>query len=74
LPFSLNFNKDGTIIQSETYATSPDLTWYLLDDALDVLNTAGFTEVRAHLNFTFESATEADTSYTVLGKRPSETP
>jgi hypothetical protein len=62
--------KDGAIIQSETYATSPDLTWYSLDDALDLLKTAGFVDVRAHANFTFESATDADTSFSVLGTRP----
>ena len=62
--------KDGMIIQSETYATSPDLTWYPLNEALDLLKAAGFVEVRTHSDFTFDPATDADTSYSVLGKRP----
>ena len=62
--------KAGEIIQSETYATSPDLTWYPLSEALDLLKAAGFVDVHAHSNFTFDPATDADTSYIVLGKRP----
>ena len=62
--------KDGEIIQSETYATSPDLTWYSLREALDLLKNAGFVDVHAHSDFTFDPATDADTSYIVLGKRP----
>jgi hypothetical protein len=53
-----------------TYATSPDLTWYPLSEALDLLKAAGFVDVHAHSDFTFEPATDADTSYIVLGNRP----
>ena len=62
--------KDGQIIETETYVSSPFLTWYNLDDALGMLETAGFTSVRAHSDFKFQPATEQDSSFIVLGSRP----
>lgn len=62
--------KDGEIIESETSLSSPFLTWYSLDEALGLLEEAGFEDVRAHSDFKFEAATEEDTSYIVLGNKP----
>lgn len=61
---------NGDIIQSESYLSSPFLTWYSLEQALDLLQSAGFAHVRAHSDFTFNPATAEDTSYIVLGNRP----
>lgn len=62
--------RDGEIIQSETYVSSPCLTWYTVSEALALLRTAGFVDVQAHADFRFEPASDGDTSYVVLGKRP----
>ena len=62
--------KDEAIVQSETYATAPNLTWYPLTEALDLLKAAGFADVHAHADFTLGPAMDADMSYSVLGTRP----
>jgi hypothetical protein len=62
--------KDGQVIESESYLASPFLTWYSLDESLALLEEAGFVDVRAHSDFKFEAATEEDTSFIVLGKKP----
>jgi ubiquinone/menaquinone biosynthesis C-methylase UbiE len=61
--------KDGIIIHSESYVSSPFLTWYKCSEALEYLKQAGFSDVHAQSNFTLEQATDEDTSYVVLGKR-----
>jgi SAM-dependent methyltransferase len=61
---------DGQIVQSESYISSPFLTWYSLAQALDLLRSNGFVDVRAHSDFKFEPASDQDTSYIVLGNRP----
>ncbi len=62
--------KDDKIIHSETYLSSPFLTWYKCSEALEYLIQAGFTDVHAHSDFKFEPATDDDTSYIVIGKKP----
>jgi ubiquinone/menaquinone biosynthesis C-methylase UbiE len=62
--------KDGIIIHSETYISSPFLTWYKCSEAVEYLKQAGFLDVHAHSDFKFEPATDDDTSYIVLGKKP----
>jgi hypothetical protein len=61
---------DGETIQTETYVASPFLTWYPLEQALDLLREAGYINVHAHSDFTFKPATEVDTSFIVLGQKP----
>ena len=60
---------NGEIVQSETYLSSPFLTWYTVDEALELVKEAGFADVHAHANFTFEPASPDETSYVVLGTR-----
>jgi SAM-dependent methyltransferase len=60
---------DGDIIHSETYVSSPYLTWYPCSEAKQFLKQAGFVDVYAHSDFKFEPATNDDTSYIVLGKK-----
>ena len=62
--------KDGAIVRSENYVSSPSLTWYTVDEALGLLREAGFDEVQAHADFEFVPAAADETSYIVLGKRP----
>ena len=62
--------KEGQIIQSETYVSSPYLTWYKCSKAMEYLKQVGFSNVHAHSDFKPEPATDEDTSYIVLGKRP----
>jgi SAM-dependent methyltransferase len=60
---------DGMIVHSESYVSSPFLTWYPLGEALDMVAAAGFQNVIAHSDFKFKPATEQDTSYIVLGNK-----
>ncbi len=52
--------------------SSPFLTWYPLQDALDLLREAGYIQVEAHSDFTFQPATDKDTSFIVLGTKPDD--
>jgi hypothetical protein len=61
---------EGKIIQTETFTNDPDLTWYPVREALDLVASAGFSEVHAQDNFTFHPAPADATSYTILGKKP----
>ena len=61
---------DGRVESSETIVSSPFLTWYPLDEALGLLRESGYVNIRAHSDFKMEPATEADTSYIVLGEKP----
>jgi SAM-dependent methyltransferase len=63
---------DGQVVHAESYVASPFLTWYPLNEALALLEECGFATVRAHSDFKFEPATDQDTSYIVLGKKPGE--
>ena len=65
---------EGKLVQSETFTNDPDLTWYPVREALDLVASAGFTEVHAHDNFTFHPAPADATSFTVLGKKPAPDP
>lgn len=62
--------KDGEVIESELIVASPSLTWYAVPEALRLLETAGFVNVHAHSDFKFEPAADDDTSYIVLGQKP----
>ena len=62
--------KDNQIVHSESYVSSPFLTWYKCSEALEYLRQAGFLDVHAHSNFKFEPASDEDPNYTVLGRRP----
>ena len=62
---------DGLIVESQNYIAATYLTWYTVNEALDLLREAGFVEVQAHADFEFVPASEEETSYIVLGKRPS---
>jgi ubiquinone/menaquinone biosynthesis C-methylase UbiE len=62
--------KDDQIIHSESYVSSPFLTWYKCSEALEYLRQAGFSDVQAHSNFKPKPATDEDINYIVLGKRP----
>ena len=63
--------QDGVIVESENYVSSAYLTWYNVNEALDLVRGAGFSEVQAHADFEFVPVAPEETSYIVLGKRPS---
>ena len=62
--------KGDQIIESESYVSKAYLTWYKCSEAIAYLEEAGFSDVHAHSDFRFEAATDEDTSYIVLGKKP----
>ena len=61
--------KDGAVIQSETYHNSPDLTWYLVGEAKELVAKAGFIDVRADKDFTSEPAVDEDHSFIIVVQR-----
>jgi ubiquinone/menaquinone biosynthesis C-methylase UbiE len=61
---------EGKIVQTETFTNEPDLTWYPVREALDLVASAGFIDVRAHNDFTFDPAPEEAISFIVLGRMP----
>jgi len=61
--------KDGQLIQSETYRNSPDLTWYLVSEVIELVASAGFTNVRADKDFTSEPAVDEDHSFIIVAQR-----
>jgi SAM-dependent methyltransferase len=61
---------DGQIVHSESYISSPSLTWYKSSEAIQFVKQAGFIDVITHADFKFEPATDDDPSYIVLGIRP----
>ena len=61
---------DGEIMESEMLSASPYLTWYTVSEAVGLLQAAGSSDVHTHSDFTFEPASDEDTSFIVLGRRP----
>ena len=61
---------NGEIVEPEMFNASPYLTWYTVSQAVGLLQAAGFTDVHTHSDFTFEPASDEDTSFIVLGRRP----
>jgi Methyltransferase domain len=59
--------RDGELVHSESYISSPFLTWYKCSEAIRFLENAGFTDVHAHSDFEFVPATDEDMSFIVLG-------
>ena len=63
--------REGEILETEFHEASPYLTWYLASEALALVENAGFVDVHTESDFTSEPATDADTSYVILGRKPS---
>jgi hypothetical protein len=60
---------DGEIVASETYVRSPALTWYPPEEALTLLEEAGFVNVRGVHDFTDRPVQDDDRSYVVFGMK-----
>jgi hypothetical protein len=58
------------IVQTETQGRSPAVRWYSQSQARSVYEKAGFTAVTLTSGFTFDPASERDTTFCVIGKRP----
>ena len=61
--------RDGEVITSEHHQWSPATRWYSQDQATQLYQDAGFTNIHAFNGFTKEQVTEADTVFTVLGQK-----
>lgn len=67
--YRYNVLKDDQLIQSETYRNTPDLTWYLVSEAKELVASAGFKNVRADRDFTSEPAVDEDHSFIIVAQR-----
>jgi len=61
--------EDGAVTRSEEIGHVPTLRWYGLDEALALVAGAGFTELVATSDSSFEPATQADGRFKIVGKR-----
>ena len=61
--------ENGQQIQSESYRNSPDLTWYIVGEAKDLVASEGFTNVRADKDFTSEPAVDEDHSFIIVAQK-----
>ena len=61
--------RDGEVITSEYHQWSPATRWYSQEQATQLYQDAGFSNIQVFKGFTKESATEADGVFTVLGQK-----
>jgi len=61
--------EDGVVTRSEEQGHVPTLRWYTLDQALALMADAGFTDLIATSDSSFEPATQADGRFKIVGKR-----
>ena len=61
--------RDDRIVQTEFHGRSPAVRWYSQAQMLACYAQAGFTQVTATSNFTFEAASPRDTTFCVVGRR-----
>jgi hypothetical protein len=63
-------SSEGKIIASEYHNRSPATRWYSQSQASDLYNQAGFTDLRVFSEFSHEPASDVDTIFSVVGKKP----
>ena len=61
---------DGEPLSAEEHARSPAARWYTQQQSIAVYKAAGFADVHAVREFTFEPASTDDRIWTVFGTRP----
>ncbi len=62
--------KDGVQIQSEVHSQSPATLSYTQAEAVALFVEAGFKDIQAYSEFTFEPAKPMDTLFTLVGVKP----
>lgn len=61
---------DGQIVASEEHVQSPELRWYTQEQIVQLLQEAGFANIRLRSGFTHELIKPEDTLFTVTAERP----
>lgn len=61
---------DGEIILSEYHSRSPATRWYTQDQARELYQQAGFTDLEVYREFSHEPALEEDGIFSIVGKKP----
>ncbi|MBI5289349.1 MAG: class I SAM-dependent methyltransferase, partial [Chloroflexi bacterium] len=59
----------GEVVATELHQRSPAVRWYSQAQAADLVEGAGFTDVRMTSGFTEEPAAPSDTTFCVFGTR-----
>lgn len=62
---------DEEVISTEDHQRTPAARWYTQQQSIAVYESAGFTDIHAVREFTFEPASADDRIWTVFGTRPS---
>ena len=58
------------VVESELHQRSPSVRWYSQAQAVAVFEQAGLESVRLTAGFSDDPATDRDTTFCVLGRRP----
>ena len=66
--------RDDVVIETETHGRCPAVRWYSQDQARGLYEKCGFASVTLTSGFTFEPASDADTTFCILGRRQSLAP
>jgi SAM-dependent methyltransferase len=61
--------RDGEVVESEFHERSPCVRWYSLAQALEIVERAGFADVRATTGDSFDPAPTGDLRFKVFGSR-----
>jgi SAM-dependent methyltransferase len=61
--------RDGAIVETEFHQHSPWVRWYSLAQALEIVEQAGFADVRATTGYSFDPAPPGDLRFKVFGSR-----
>jgi len=62
--------REGEVVATECHNRSPATRSYTLDEAVVMLEEAGYTAIRAYAGFSSRPATAADRLFTLLAERP----
>jgi ubiquinone/menaquinone biosynthesis C-methylase UbiE len=62
---------NGNVIAFEHHRRSPAVRFYWQEQARELYETAGFTNVQIYREFEWKPATPEDSAFTVVGERPS---
>ena len=62
--------RDGEVILTENHSRSPATRWYTQEEAVALYNEAGFVDVDKLRGFTWEPASQNDTTFSLLGHKP----
>jgi hypothetical protein len=62
--------KDGQVIESEVHEQAPATRTFTREEAISLLESAGFKDIQLFSGFTFEPVKPEDTLFSMIGIKP----